>query len=86
MHFNNHQKVFSIFVNYFDKKLGLSVVQHYKSISMIEVNALTLFKEICELFQADQIPFENLVFDLTNCMGSNEGGLKSDLEIKPHTF
>ena len=40
---NNHQKVFSILVSYFDEKLGLSVVQHYTSVSMIEVNALILF-------------------------------------------
>ena len=53
----NHQKVFSILVSYFDEKLGLSVVQHYKSMSIIEENDLTLFKKIYELFQADQIPF-----------------------------
>lgn len=47
---NNHQKVFSILVSYFDEKLGLSVVQHYASVSMIEMNALTLFKKNCELF------------------------------------
>ena len=58
---NNHQKVFC----YFDEKLGLSVV-HYKSVSMIEVNTLFLFKKICEQFQVKQIPFENLVSDLSD--------------------
>ena len=58
---NNHQKVFC----YFDEKLGLSVV-HYKSVSMIEVNTLFLFKKNCEQFQAKQIPFENLVSDLSD--------------------
>ena len=58
---NNHQKVFC----YFDEKLGLSVV-HYKSVSTVEVNTLNLFKKICEQFQAEQIPFENLVSDLSD--------------------
>ena len=43
---NNHEKVFSIHVSYFDEKLCLSVAQNYKSVSMIEVNALTLFKDL----------------------------------------
>ena len=58
---NNHQKVFC----YFDEKLGLSVV-HYKSVSMVEVNTLNLFKKICEQLQTEQIPFENLVSDLSD--------------------
>ena len=79
---NNHHKVFNILVNYFDEILGLSGVQHYKSVSMIEVNALTLFQTICKLFQ---IPFENLVSglsDSTNYMC----GKKNGFEIKPHNF
>ena len=63
---NNHHKVFSVLVSYFDEILGLSVVQHYKSVSMIEINALTLFENTCKLFQDDQIPFENLVSDLSD--------------------
>ena len=66
---NNHHKVFSILVSYFDEVLGLSVVQHYKSVSMIEVNVLTLFQTICMLFQ-------DVLSDSTNYMR----GKKSDLE------
>ena len=76
---NNHHKVFSILVSYFDEILGLSIVQHYKSVSMIEVNALTLFQPICKLFQDVQIPFENLVSvlnDSTNYMRSKKSGLE----------
>ena len=58
---NNHQKVFC----YFDEKLGLSVV-HYKSVSTVEVNTLNLFKKICEQLPTEQIPFENLVSDLSD--------------------
>ena len=82
---NNHHKVFSILVSYFDEVLGLSVVQHYKSVSMIEVNALTLFQTTCKLFQDDQIPFENLVSDLsgsTNYMHGKKSGLEKRLQDK----
>ena len=86
---NNHHKVFSILVSYFDEILGLSVVQHYKSVSMIEVNVLTLFETICKLFQDDQIPFENLVSDLsdsTNYMRGKKSGLEKRLRDKVHKF
>ena len=86
---NNHHKVFSILVSYFDEVLGLSVVQHYKSVSMIEVNALTLFQTTCKLFQDDQIPFENLVSDLsdsTNYMRGKKSGLEKRLRDKVHKF
>ena len=82
---NNHHKVFSIFVSYFDEILGLSVVQNYKSVGMIEVNALTLFQTICNLFQDDQILFENLVSDLsdsTNYMRGKKSGLEKQLRDK----
>ena len=34
----NSHKVFSILVSYFDTEVGASVVQHYTSVSLIEVN------------------------------------------------
>ena len=46
---------------------------------MFEVNALTLFENICELFQTDKIPLENLVSDLgdsTNYMYGKKGSLE----------
>ena len=56
--------------------------------SMIEVNALNLFEEICELFQEDQIPFENLICglsDSTNNMRGKKVGLDKRLRDKaPH--
>ena len=75
---NNHRKVFSILVSYFDEILGVSIGQHCKSASMIEVNALT-FQTIFKLFQDDQIPFQNLVSDLrdsTNYMRGKKSGLE----------
>ena len=43
---HNSRKVFSILVSYFDISIGESVVQHYESISLIEVNT----KSICNCF------------------------------------
>ena len=82
---NNHHKVFSILVSNFDEVLGLPVAQHYKSVSMIEVNVLTLFQTICKLFQDDQILFENLVSDLrdsTNYMRGKKSGLEKRIRNK----
>ena len=50
---------------------------------MIEVNALTLFQTIFKLFQDDQIPFQNLVSDLsysTNYMRGKKSGLDKRLQ------
>ena len=80
---NNHHKIFSILVRYFDEILGLFIVQHYKSVSMIEVNALTLFQTISNLFQDDQYPFENLLSDLNdscNYMCGKKSGLEKWLQ------
>ena len=62
---NNSQKVFSILVSYFDIEIGESVVQHYESISLIEVNA-PLLEHICNCFIRDDIPFQNLVSNLSD--------------------
>ena len=56
---------------------------------MIEVNVLTLFETISKLFQDDQIPFENLVSDLsdsTNYMRGKKSGLEKRLRDKVHKF
>ena len=53
---------------------------------MIEVNALTLFQTICNLFQDDQILFENLVSDLSdssNYMRGKKSGLEKQLDKAP---
>ena len=83
---NNH-KVFSILVSFFDAE-GMCKVEHYESISLIVVNSLTLFDTICELFLKDNIPFDNLVSDLsdsTNYMRGKKSGLEKRLRDKaPH--
>ena len=55
---NNSQQVFSILVSYFDIKIGESVIQHYESISLIEVNAKSLLERICNYFVRDDYHFK----------------------------
>ena len=86
---NISQKVFSIIVSSLIKRLEKSVVQHYESISLIEVNAKCLLECICNCFIRDDIPFQNLVSDLsdgTNYMKGKEEGLKNCYEAKLHNF
>ena len=82
---NNHHKVFSILVSYFDEILGLSVIQHYKSVSMIEVNALILFQTIYKLFwrwpNSVWKPAADLS-DNTNYMCGKKSGLEKRLRDK----
>ena len=84
---SNFRKVFSIIVCYFDDDLGRTVIKHYESIDMIIVNAQSLKNKIVELFTQDEIPFLNIVSDLsdsTNYMRGKKGGLETLLcEIAP---
>ena len=71
--------------SYFDIEIGESVVQHYESISLIEVNAKSLLECICNYFIRDDIPLQNLVSDLsvsTNYMRGKRGGLEKLLQSK----
>ena len=80
---NNSQKVFSI--SYCDMEIGEPVVQHDKSVSLIEVKAKFLLERICNCFIRDDIPFQTLVSDLsdsTNYMRGKRGGLEKLLRSK----
>ena len=82
---SNSQKVVSILVSYFDIEIGESVLQHYESVSLIEINAKSLLECICSGFIRDDIPLQNLVLDLsdsTNYMRGKRGGLEQMLRSK----
>ena len=51
----------SILGSYFDIEIGESVVQHYESISLIEVNTKSLLQRICYCFIRGDIGSQNLV-------------------------
>ena len=66
-------------------EIGESVVQHFESVSLIEVNEKSLLECICNCSMRDGIPFKNLVSDLsdsTNYMRGKEEGLKNFYEAK----
>ena len=76
---NSSQKVFSILLSYFDIEIGETVLQHYESVSIIEVNAKSLLECICNCFKRDNIPFQNPVSDLsdsTNYIKGKRGELE----------
>ena len=62
-----------------------SVVEQYDSIECTVVNAATLFQEISNLFERDEISWDNLVSDLSdsaNYMRSKKSGLETKLREK----
>ena len=60
------EKVLSILVAYFSENLKEVVVKHYTSISLVTVNAQTVFDAIIDMFRKDEIPLDNLVSDLSD--------------------
>ena len=83
---NNNQNVFSILVSYFHIEIGKSVVEHYKSVHLIEINSKSLLECICNSFIRDHIPFKNLVLDLivsTKYIRGKRGGLEKMLQSEP---
>eukprot|EP00111_Clytia_hemisphaerica_P013916 TCONS_00040959-protein len=72
-------KVFTILVSYFDESIGECVVEHYCSFECIKTNAVELFEGICDVFAKDQIPFDNLISDLSDSAAYMRG-VKSGIE------
>ena len=83
-----NEKVLSILVAYFSENLKEVVVKHYASISLVTVNAQTLFDAIIDMFRNDEIPLDNLVSDLsdsTNYMRGKVNGFETKLrDAAPH--
>ena len=57
------------------------MVDHYKSIECIEVNTEQILAKIDALFSGDEIPWENLISDLTDSAAYMKGK-KSGLEVR----
>ena len=81
----SHQKVFSILVSFYDEILKKVVIEHYESVECILVNSSTLLHKIDYLFKRDDIPWANLISDLsdnTNYMRGKKSGLETKLREK----
>ena len=72
----------SIIVSCLNEEKCDSVVEHYDSIECTIVNAATLFQEISNLFERDEIPWDNLISDLSVSANYMQGK-RSGLETKP---
>ena len=81
----SHEKVFSILVSFYDEILKKVVIEHYESVECILVNSSTLLHKIDYLFKRDDIPWANLISDLsdnTNYMRGKKSGLETKLREK----
>ncbi|KAH3837663.1 hypothetical protein DPMN_111064 [Dreissena polymorpha] len=58
---NNHNKVLSVLVSYFPKTEGHVDVEHLAAIELVTVKTDTIFEELCDLLDQNQIPSTNLV-------------------------
>ena len=59
-------KVLSIVAGYFDGEFGRCVVQRYKSLDCIHVNAETLFSKICSVFSEEDFSLANIISSLSD--------------------
>ena len=86
---SNFQKVLTILVSYFSEMKKEVVVHHFKSITCIKVNSESLYKEVVEIFERNQIPWKNLMsvlMDSCNVMRGSKSGLETRIrtEKAPH--
>ena len=81
-------KVFSIIVMYFDRCIGKSVIQNYKSVSILKGDAESLASIIVDQLKEDEIPMQNLVADLSDsasAMRGKKSGVEKRLrDVAPH--
>ncbi|XP_066924720.1 uncharacterized protein [Clytia hemisphaerica] len=73
-------KVFTILVSYFDESIGECVVEHYCSFECIKNQCFRVVRRnLCDVFAKDQIPFDNLISDLSDSAAYMRG-VKSGIE------
>ena len=82
---SNAMKLLSILASYFDDEMGRCVIEHYRSLECVHVNAEVLFSKICNVFGEDEIPLENLISNLSDSAGYMRGET-SGIEKKLNFF
>lgn len=86
---SNYQKVLTVLVSYFCCEKKQVVVKHFASVSCIKVNSLSLYDEIVNLMESNNIPWTNLMsilMDSCNVMRGCKSGLETRIrtEKAPH--
>ncbi|XP_023930192.1 uncharacterized protein LOC112041353, partial [Lingula anatina] len=82
---SNLQRVLSILVSYYSPSRKRVVVQHLHSTSVIKVDSLSIFNHIVDVFDRNEIPWQNLVsvlLDSCNVMRGSKSGVESRLRAE----
>lgn len=80
----NHQKIVSVLVNLKDENKRI-VTKHLSSFSVKTADSASLFKGICDIFETNDLPWENLVsvlLDSCNVMRGKKKGLETRIRLK----
>ena len=77
----NNKKILTILVSYFSHKENSILVEHLQSMSLIKVDAESIYKEITNLFKMNEIPWNNLVSILMDSCAVMRG-TKTGLETR----
>ena len=75
------KRVLAILVSYYSFKEGTVLVEHLASLELIKVNSESLYDALVELFNKNDIPWENCVSILMDSCNVMRGS-KSSLETK----
>ncbi|XP_034144344.1 uncharacterized protein LOC109616948 isoform X1 [Esox lucius] len=82
---NNNKKVLSMLVCYYHADLRKMIVEHFGSLEIVKVNAASLEKMLCEFFEKNNIPWNNLVSMLMDSCAVMRGS-KTVLETRMHQY
>ncbi|XP_034058946.1 uncharacterized protein LOC117537731 isoform X2 [Gymnodraco acuticeps] len=82
---NNNKKILSMLVCYYHADLRKVIVEHLGSLEIVKLNAASLEKVLCEFFEKNNIPWNNLVSMLMDSCAVMKGS-KTGLEIRMHQY
>ncbi|CAL8310502.1 unnamed protein product [Boreogadus saida] len=84
---NNNKKILSMLACYYHADSRKVIVEHLGSLEIVKVNAASLEKVLCEFFEKNNIPWNNLLSMLMDSlMVCCDGGSKTGLEIRMHQY
>lgn len=78
-------KVLTMLVFYYHADLRKVIVEHLGSLEIVKVNAASLEKVLCEFFEKNNIPWNNLVSMLMDSCAVMRGS-KTGLETRMHQY
>lgn len=82
---NNNMQILAMLVSYFSDVEKIVVVEHLTSLSVVKVDASSLFEVLSELFKKFEIPWANLcsiLMDSCSVMRGSKSGLETRLRTQ----